>query len=170
MTEPVAQRLRTAGLRVTGPRKAVLGVLDSDQTRRQHLTVAHITRQARDGLGSLSTQAVYDCLEALVGAGLARRIEPAGHPARYEGRVGDNHHHLVCRGCGQTSDVDCVVGPAPCLSIAPPDGFVVDEAEVLFWGHCSACLPPGGPSLPPPSVPATPAQPARPTASERNAS
>jgi Fur family ferric uptake transcriptional regulator len=91
-------------------------------------------------LGTVSTQAVYDCLEALAGAGLARRIEPAGHPARYESRVGDNHHHLVCRSCGATVDVDCAVGAAPCLTPSSSHGFLVEEAEVVFWGRCPECL------------------------------
>jgi len=141
VTASVQERLRAVGLRVTAPREAVLGVLESGQGRGEHLPVATIAQRARQVLGSLSTQAVYDCLEVLTAAGLARRIEPAGHPARYEGRVGDNHHHVVCRGCGKTTDVDCVVGSAPCLSIQAPGGFVVDEAEVTFWGYCSRCQP-----------------------------
>ncbi len=139
MTASVQERLRAVGLRVTGPRETVLRVLESGHCQGEHLPVATIAQRARQTLGSLSTQAVYDCLEALTAAGLARRIEPAGHPARYEARVGDNHHHLVCRGCGHTVDVDCVMGRAPCLTIAAPAGFVVDEAEVTFWGYCSRC-------------------------------
>lgn len=133
------QRLRAAGLRVTAPRTAVLTVLEGATKRGEHLPVADITARARTSLGSVSTQAVYDCLEALTRAGLARRVEPAGHPARYEGRVDDNHHHLVCRACGHTSDVECVVGAAPCLTIRSAAGFVVDEAEIILWGYCASC-------------------------------
>ncbi len=93
----------------------------------------------RAELGSVSTQAVYDVLKACVGAGLLRRIEPAGSPARYETRTGDNHHHIVCRACGTVVDVDCVVGTAPCLTPSDAAGFVVDEAEVTFWGLCGNC-------------------------------
>lgn len=134
-------RLRAAGLRVTRPRLTVLAVLDEATTAHEHLPVLDVERRARAALGTLSRQAVYDCLEALAGAGLARRIEPAGHPARYEARVGDNHHHLVCRGCGITTDVDCVTGQAPCLDAPSDPGFVVDEAEVIFWGRCRTCAP-----------------------------
>ncbi|BCJ53916.1 hypothetical protein Asp14428_53910 [Actinoplanes sp. NBRC 14428] len=108
-------------------------------TRGGHLEVDEITRQVRDRLDSVSTQAVYDVLGALSRAGLARRIEPAGSPARFEARVGDNHHHLVCRGCGSIEDVDCVVGERPCLDSGIGHGFEVDEAEVTFWGLCSSC-------------------------------
>jgi len=141
VTASMQERLRAVGLRVTAPREAVLEVLESGHGQGEHLAVATIAQRARKTLGSLSTQAVYDCLEVLTAAGLARRIEPAGHPARYEGRVGDNHHHLVCRSCGHTVDVDCVIGPAPCLTIPAPAGFLVDEAEVTFWGYCSSCRP-----------------------------
>jgi Fe2+ or Zn2+ uptake regulation protein len=137
---PTAQeRLRAAGLRATSARATVLGVLDEAQDRREHLPVSEVAGRARKVVGAISTQAVYDCLEALTNAGLARRIEPAGHPSRYEGRVGDNHHHLVCRDCDATYDVDCVVGSAPCLTHTPVENFVVDEAEVIFWGRCPAC-------------------------------
>jgi Fur family transcriptional regulator, stress-responsive regulator len=127
--------LRDRGLRVTRPRVAVLEVL----TRGGHLEVEEITRQVRERLDSVSTQGVYDVLGALSRAGLARRIEPAGSPARFEARVGDNHHHLVCRSCGAIQDVDCVVGERPCLDPAAGHGFAVDEAEVTFWGLCPAC-------------------------------
>ena len=123
------------GLRVTKPRLAVLDIL----ARGGHLEVDEITRQARSQLDSVSTQAIYDVLGALARAGLARRIEPAGSPALYEGRVNDNHHHVVCRGCGAVADVDCVTGSAPCLEPSAANGFVVDEAEVTFWGLCPAC-------------------------------
>jgi Fe2+ or Zn2+ uptake regulation protein len=127
--------LRTAGLRVTRPRLAVLDVLRDGG----HLEVDEIANRVRDRLDSVSTQAVYDVLGALSRAGLARRIEPAGSPARYEARVGDNHHHVVCRGCGVIADVDCTIGQAPCLDPSNALGFVVDEAEVTFWGLCPAC-------------------------------
>ncbi len=137
--EDATRRLRQHGLRVTRPRLAVLSVLDQAATRSEHVAVADVAQRARVVLGSLSTQATYDCLGVLTTAGLVRRIELPGHPARYEARVGDNHHHFVCRACGRTTDVDCVVGAAPCLS--PPDSarFVVDEAEVTFWGRCASC-------------------------------
>lgn len=127
--------LRTAGLRVTRPRLAVLDVLQGGG----HLDVDEIATRVRSRIDSVSTQAVYDVLGALSRAGLARRIEPAGSPARYEARVGDNHHHVVCRGCGAIADIDCTVGEAPCLDPVVARGYVVDEAEVTFWGLCPAC-------------------------------
>jgi len=130
-----AELLRGHGLRVTRPRLAVLEVLAA----RGHFEVEEIATQVRARLDSVSTQAVYDVLAALARVGLARRIEPAGSPARYEGRTGDNHHHVVCRVCGAVGDVDCVVGSAPCLEPSSADGFVIDEAEVTFWGLCGAC-------------------------------
>lgn len=130
-----AEELRARGLRVTRPRLAVLDVLADGG----HLEVDEITRQVRTRLDSVSTQAVYDVLGALARAGLARRIEPAGSPARYEARAGDNHHHVVCRGCGAVADVDCATGSAPCLDPSGAEGFEVDEAEVTFWGLCPAC-------------------------------
>lgn len=139
MDADTAVRLRAGGLRVTRPRQAVLAVLDEAGAHDEHLPVAAIAARARVRLGGLSTQAAYDCLEALTSARLVRRIEPAGSPALYEARVDDNHHHLVCRDCGRTVDVDCVVGAAPCLTPATSSGFVVDEAEVTFWGRCPDC-------------------------------
>jgi Fe2+ or Zn2+ uptake regulation protein len=127
--------LRAHGLRVTRPRLAVLDVL----TGGGHLEVDEIARQVRSRLDSVSTQAVYDVLGAFSRAGLARRIEPAGSPARFEARVGDNHHHIVCRGCGAITDVDCAVGERPCLFPSDSHGFVLDEAEVTFWGLCPDC-------------------------------
>ncbi|MDI1460026.1 Fur family transcriptional regulator [Catellatospora sp. KI3] len=127
--------LRARGLRVTRPRLAVLDIL----SQGGHLEVDEITRQARERLDSVSTQAVYDVLGALARAGLARRIEPAGSPARYEARSGDNHHHIVCRGCGLIADVDCATGAAPCLDPSSTHGFAVDEAEVTYWGLCPSC-------------------------------
>ena len=105
----------------------------------KHVTADHVALAVRGRLGTISTQAVYDVLGALTRAGLLRRIEPAGSPARYETRVGDNHHHVVCRSCGAIADVDCVVGEPPCLSPASAGGFVIDEAEVTFWGLCPDC-------------------------------
>lgn len=137
------QRLRGVGLRVTRPRLAVLAVLDDAREAGDHLPVSDIVRGTRTRLGDVSTQAVYDCLEALSNAGLVRRVETAGSPARYESRVGDNHHHLVCRSCGLTVDVDCVVGAAPCLQPSDQHGFTIDEAEVVFWGVCSSCTAAG---------------------------
>ncbi|MGI5213270.1 Fur family transcriptional regulator [Plantactinospora sp. CA-290183] len=127
--------LRSRGLRVTRPRLAVLEVLAAGG----HLEVEEITQRVRQRLDSVSTQAVYDVLGALSRAGLSRRIEPAGSPARYEARVGDNHHHVVCRGCGEISDIDCAVGAAPCLDPVNAYGFEVDEAEVTYWGLCPNC-------------------------------
>jgi len=129
------QRLRERGLRVTRPRLTVLEILGEGG----HLEVDEITTQVRARLDSVSTQAVYDVLGALARAGLARRIEPAGSPARYEARTGDNHHHVVCRACGTIADVDCVVGRAPCLDPNNAVGYEIDEAEVTFWGLCPDC-------------------------------
>jgi Fur family ferric uptake transcriptional regulator len=129
------RQLRAAGLRVTRPRIAVLDVLAG----HPHVDAETIADAARAVHPSISPQAVYGVLHALVGGGLARRIEPAGAPALYELRVGDNHHHLVCRACGTVADVDCAVGAAPCLVPSDAAGFVVDEAEVVFWGICADC-------------------------------
>jgi Fur family ferric uptake transcriptional regulator len=104
-----------------------------------HATAEQIRSGVRQRLGSVSTQAVYDVLAACTRAGLVRRIEPASHPARFERRTGDNHHHLVCRSCGRTEDVDCAVGARPCLTPSDDHGYVLDEAEVVFWGVCPAC-------------------------------
>jgi Fe2+ or Zn2+ uptake regulation protein len=132
---PARERLRAAGLRVTAPRIAVLDWLAG----HPHTTVDQVAAGVRELVGSVSTQAVYDVLGACSGVSLVRRIEPAGHPARFETRTGDNHHHLVCRGCGRTEDVDCVHGSAPCLEPSGTAGFEVDEAEVVFWGLCPEC-------------------------------
>ncbi|MGW0043216.1 Fur family transcriptional regulator [Rhodococcus sp. NPDC003348] len=127
--------LRAAGLRVTAPRVAVLNAV----TAKPHTDADGVAAEVRAELGSVSTQAVYDVLKACVNAGLLRRIEPAGSPALFETRTGDNHHHLVCRECGAVVDVDCVVGHAPCLQPSDDHGFVIDEAEVVFWGLCPDC-------------------------------
>ncbi len=130
------RRLKAAGLRVTAPRLAVLASVEGENQHRDADTIA---LAARVRLGTLSKQAVYDNLHALVSAGLIRCIQPAGSSARYETRTGDNHHHLVCRGCGKTEDVDCVMGSAPCLEPSQSRGYALDEAEVIFWGRCPAC-------------------------------
>jgi Fur family transcriptional regulator, stress-responsive regulator len=129
--------IRAAGLRRTAQRVAVLDVLRS---QRRHRPVDEVSSLVRQRLGAVSIQAIYDVLGTLVQAGLARRIEPAGSPALYEARAGDNHHHLVCRGCGAVVDVDCAVGSAPCLEPSDSRGFVIDEAEVTFWGWCPECV------------------------------
>ena len=131
----IAEELRGAGLRVTAARVALLAtVRDGD-----HLDVEEITSGVRDRVGHVSLQAVYDALHALTAAGLVRRIEPAGSPARFEGRLGDNHHHVVCRSCGAVADVDCATGEAPCLTASDDHGFSIDEAEVIYWGLCPDC-------------------------------
>lgn len=129
------ERLRAAGLRVTAPRLAVLRWLADNP----HATAEQVAGGVRTELGTVSTQAIYDVLHACTRARLVRRIEPAGHPARFETRIGDNHHHVVCRGCGRTEDVDCAVGSAPCLEPLDAAGFSFDEAEVIFWGYCPDC-------------------------------
>jgi Fe2+ or Zn2+ uptake regulation protein len=132
------ERLREAGLRVTAPRATVLEVLDA---AHDHPRVDQVIERVRARGVPISTQAAYDVCEALHHAGLARRIEPAGSPARYESRVGDNHHHLVCRVCGLAVDVDCAIGAAPCLDPVEHAGFRVEEAEVTYWGVCPDCQP-----------------------------
>jgi Fur family ferric uptake transcriptional regulator len=129
-----ADRLRAAGLRVTAPRLAVLEALLAGG----HLSADEVATSVRTRLG-VSTQAVYDVLRALVGSGLAAHIEPAGSPARYEARIADNHHHVVCRRCGDVADVDCAVDRVPCLEPSSTSGFVIDRAEVTYWGLCPAC-------------------------------
>jgi Fe2+ or Zn2+ uptake regulation protein len=132
---PAAELLRERGLRVTAPRVAVLEVL----AEQSHLTTDEVVTAVRSRIGSVSTQAGYHVLDTLVGVGLLRRIEPAGSPARYESRVGDNHHHLVCRTCGSVVDVDCHTVKDPCIEPPSLHGFEIDEAEVLFWGRCVDC-------------------------------
>jgi Fe2+ or Zn2+ uptake regulation protein len=129
------QSLRAAGLRVTQQRVAVL-----DAVRRlPHADTDALISAVRAETGEISHQAVYDVLRALTEAGIVRKIQPLGHIARYESRVGDNHHHVVCRGCGAIADVDCAVGQTPCLTASDTRGFVVDEAEVIYWGRCPDC-------------------------------
>lgn len=148
-----ADLLRAHHLKVTAPRLAVLDVVQ----RVPHATADTVLREVRQDHGTISVQAVYDVLHALTDAGIVRRIEPAGHPARYEGRVADNHHHVVCRSCGALDDVDCAVGDAPCLVPSTTNGFSVETAEVTYWGLCPVCQaasdlillqPAGGPASP----------------------
>lgn len=131
-----ADLLRRHGLAVTAQRLAVLRAV----TTHPHATADVVAEAARTEIGAISRQAVYDALGALVDRGLVRRIQPSGSPALYETRVGDNHHHLICRVCGRVEDVDCAVGEAPCLTAADDMGFEVDEAEVIYWGRCPACV------------------------------
>ena len=130
------QLLRAHGLRVTRPRLAVLDVLGHGG----HLEVDEIALRVRERLDTVSTQAVYDVLGALARVGLARRIEPAGSPALYERRAGDNHHHVVCRTCGAIADVDCAIGAAPCLTPSDDHGYAIEEAEVIYRGRCPDCV------------------------------
>ncbi|MDA2807715.1 Fur family transcriptional regulator [Nocardiopsis suaedae] len=132
--------LRESALRVTGPRVAVLSAVHDNP----HADTESIIGAVRASLGAVSHQAVYDVLKALTAAGLVRRIQPRGSVARYETRVGDNHHHVVCRSCGAIADVDCAVGHAPCLTASDNGGFTIDEAEVVYWGVCSECQGEGG--------------------------
>jgi Fur family ferric uptake transcriptional regulator len=133
-SDPEAQ-LRAASLRVTRPRLAVLTALRD----HPHVDTDTVIELVRAGHPTVSHQTVYDVLRALTDAGLARRIQPAGVTARYESRVRDNHHHVVCRSCGAIADVDCAVGHTPCLTASDDHGFVVDEAEVVYWGTCPDC-------------------------------
>ena len=135
MDDP-ADLLRDHGLQVTAQRLAVLRAV----TGRPHCTADQVAEVVRAEIGSISRQAVYDALGALVEKHLLRRIQPAGSSALYEHRVGDNHHHVICRTCGKAVDVDCAVGEAPCLTASADSGYRIDEAEVIFWGTCPACL------------------------------
>ena len=135
MIEDAEGLLREHGLQVTAQRLAVLKAVSA----RPHATADELADHVRGSIGSVSRQAVYDTLGKLVEKGVVRRIQPAGSPARYEDRVGDNHHHLVCRSCGRMVDVDCAVGTTPCLTAADELGYVIDEAEVIYWGSCPEC-------------------------------
>lgn len=137
-TSDHAEQLRLAALRVTRPRVAVLEAVHT----HPHADTETIFGTVRGALPDVSRQAVYDVLNALTAVGLVRRIQPSGSLARYEARVGDNHHHVVCRSCGVIEDVDCAVGEAPCLTAVDDNGFVVDEAEVIYWGLCPDCSAP----------------------------
>ena len=135
MTADPAEVLRQHGYKVTAQRLAVLRAVSS----RPHLTADDVYEAVSADIGTISQRAVYDNVGMLVDMGLLRRIQPAGSPARYEARVGDNHHHLICRTCGRTVDVDCAVGAVPCLTAADDAGYVIDEAEVIYWGRCPGC-------------------------------
>ena len=135
MDEREQRQLRQHGIQVTAQRLATMRAVSS----HPHATADELTDNVRAVIGSISRQAVYDTLGLLVEKNLIRRIQPAGSSARYEGRVGDNHHHLICRGCGAVFDVDCAVGDAPCLVAGEAHGFKIDEAEVIYWGHCPLC-------------------------------
>ncbi len=134
-TAALEQSLRAADLRVTRPRVAVLAAVHA----HPHAETDVLIEAARRQVGEVSHQAVYDVLRALTAAGLVRRIQPAASVARYEARVGDNHHHVVCRACGSIADVDCAVGEVPCLTADDDHGFTIDEAEVIYWGTCPDC-------------------------------
>ena len=134
-TDP-SETLRERGLRVTAQRLAVLRAVSS----APHVTADAVAQTVRGEIGAVSVQAVYDALAILTEKGLLRRIQPAGSPARYENRVGDNHHHLICRVCERMLDVDCAVGDAPCLTAVEDSGFEIDEAEVVYWGRCPDCV------------------------------
>ena len=133
--ESIEQQLRNCGLQVTAQRLAVMAAV----TASPHATTEELTEVVKRNIGSISRQAVYDTLDVFTDRGLTRRIQPAGFVARYEDRVGDNHHHLVCRGCGLIFDIDCAVGSTPCLTASDDHGIEIDEAEVVYWGHCSDC-------------------------------
>lgn len=133
--ESAADQLRSRGVHVTAQRLAVMRVVAA----RPHCSADEVGELVRDEIGTISRQAVYDSLSLLADEGLIRRIQPAGSAARYEDRVGDNHHHLICRTCSEMIDVDCAVGYTPCLTAANTAGYEIDEAEVIYWGHCPSC-------------------------------
>jgi Fur family ferric uptake transcriptional regulator len=135
-TDP-AELLKQRGIQVTAQRLAVFRAVSA----HPHITADAVADVVRSEIGAISLQSVYDCLGVLHAEGLIRRIEPAGSPARFETRVGDNHHHLICRTCGRTVDVNCAVGIAPCLTAEDDQGYEVDEAEVVYWGRCPDCQP-----------------------------
>jgi len=135
VTDP-GELLRQHGIQVTAQRLAVLRAVSG----QPHITADGVAEVVRAEIGAISRQSVYDALGVLVGEGIIRRIQPAGSPARFEDRVGDNHHHLICRICGRLVDVDCAVGSAPCLAAGDDSGYEIDEAEVAYWGRCPDCL------------------------------
>jgi len=135
VSDAFEQQLRSRGLQVTAQRLAIAEAVAA----RPHATTEELADEVRARIGSISRQAVYDTLSVFVDNNLIRRIQPAGSVARYEDRVGDNHHHVVCRSCGVMADVDCAVGSTPCLHADEDHGFVIDEAEVVYWGRCPAC-------------------------------
>jgi len=132
----IAQQLRERGMQVTAQRIAIMDAVSA----HPHATTEQLTEDVRERIGSISRQAVYDTLGIFVEKKLIRRIQPSGSAARYEDRVGDNHHHLVCRGCGIMFDIDCAVGTTPCLTADDDHGFEIDEAEVVYWGRCPRCM------------------------------
>ncbi len=136
MQTVLAERLRARGIQVTAQRLAVLDAVSS----RPHATAEGVAEIVRERIGAISLQSVYDALALLVAEGLLRRLQPSGSPALFEDRVGDNHHHLICRICGRVVDIDCVVGAAPCLSAVDHNGYEIDEAEISFWGRCPDCV------------------------------
>lgn len=135
MPSDVVNFLRGYGIQATAQRLAVLRAV----TNHPHSSAEDVATAAESSIGTISRQAVYDTLSLLAEKGIIRRIQPVGSPARYEGRVDDNHHHVVCRGCGRVADVDCAVGDAPCLTAENDQGFQIDEAEVVYWGRCPQC-------------------------------
>jgi Fur family ferric uptake transcriptional regulator len=135
MVSDPSDLLRQRGIQVTAQRLAVLRAV----SRQPHVTADVVAELVRTEIGAISLQSVYDALTILVAEGLVRRIQPAGSPARFENRVGDNHHHLICRTCGRMVDVDCAVGSAPCLAASDDRGYEIDEAEVVYWGRCPEC-------------------------------
>ena len=135
MTNEPSDLLRQRGIQVTAQRLAVLRAV----TGQPHVTADGATELVRAEIGAISRQSVYDALAVLVAEGLVRRIQPAGSSARFEARVGDNHHHVICRLCGRTADVDCAIGATPCLTAVDDRGFQIDEAEVIYWGRCPEC-------------------------------
>ena len=145
-TDPAAL-LRERGIQVTAQRLAVLRAVSAEP----HVAADRVADVVRAEIGAISLQSVYDALNVLVTEGLLRRIQPAGSPARFEDRVGDNHHHLICRVCSRVVDVDCAVGDAPCLAASDDKGYQIDEAEIAYWGRCPDCQvpPPSSPSVPP---------------------
>ncbi|NNF51510.1 MAG: transcriptional repressor [Gammaproteobacteria bacterium] len=144
MSEDVEQTLRQHGFQVTAQRIAILRALSS----HPHATADELAADVRASIGSISRQAVYDTLGLMVDKGLIRRIQPSGFTARYEDRVNDNHHHLICRSCDSLVDIDCATGDTPCLSAGDDHGFVIDEAEVIYWGYCPACRGKAAPAKP----------------------
>ena len=145
MVSDPAELLRQHGIQVTAQRLAVLRAVSA----QPHITADAVAETVRGEIGTISTQAVYDALGVLVARGLLRRIQPAGSAARFEDRVGDNHHHLICRVCGRLVDVDCADGAAPCLAAADDQGYEIDEAEVAYWGRCPDCLAQSRAAAPP---------------------
>ena len=140
MHPDLAELLREHGIQVTAQRLAVLRAVANEP----HISADAVADAVRAEIGAISLQSVYDALSVLVGARLIRRIQPSGSPARFEDRVGDNHHHLICRSCGRVVDIDCAVGAAPCLTAADNKGYEIDEAEVAYWGRCPDCQAPSG--------------------------